>query len=135
MKRGQDHGEAYNTQARLTGKSARHLTDENNDRLHAETPYGAIGKVLRFGEEAVQYICPLALLWTMASTCEGFGMCSLDCLGGVAGDFILYLDDMCNRLSSTASTGAYRKSSPHCCRFCGIPMQETHGNAQSSDLR
>ena len=75
MKRGQEHGAAYNTEARLTGKSARHLSNENDGHLHAETPYGPIGKVLRFGEEVVPYICPLALLWTMASASEGFGMC------------------------------------------------------------
>ena len=67
---------------------------EDGGRLRAETPYGPIGKVLRFGEEAVPYICPLALLWTMASASEGFGMFLLACLGGAAGDFILYLDDV-----------------------------------------
>ena len=40
------------------------------------------------------YICPLALLWTMASASEGFGMFLLACLGGAAGVFILYLDDV-----------------------------------------
>ena len=65
----------YSAQAQLTGeKTARLLAREDANRLHAETPYGPIGKVLRFGEEAVQYICPLALLWTMASASEGFGM-------------------------------------------------------------
>ena len=42
----------------------------------------------------MQYICPLALLWMMASASEWFGMLFLDCLGGDAGDFILYLDDV-----------------------------------------
>ena len=37
--------------------------------------------------------------------------------------------------SSTSSTAAYRKSSLPCCRCCGMPMQEPHGNAQGLDLR
>ena len=61
---------SYRAQERLTGKKARHFAGEDIGRLHAETPYGPIGKVLRFGEEAVPYICPLALLWTMASASE-----------------------------------------------------------------
>ena len=92
MRREQDHGVTYKTQERLAGKRARNLADENTDRLHAETPYGPIGKVLRFGEEAVPYICPLALLWTMASASEWFGSFFVDCLGDDAGDFISYLD-------------------------------------------
>ena len=86
--------ESYTVHERLMGKRARDLGAENQDRLHAETPFGPIGKVLRVGEEAVPYICPLALLWTMASASEGFGMFLLACLGGAAGDFILYLDDV-----------------------------------------
>ena len=85
---------AYETQGRLTGKRSRDIAGENIGRLHAETPYGPSGKVLRFGEEVVTYVCPLALLWTMASASEGFGMFLLACLGGAAGDFILYLDDV-----------------------------------------
>jgi len=84
----------YEAQGRLTGKRSCDIAGENIDRLHAETPYGPIGKVLRVGEEAVPYVCPLALLWTMASASEGFGMFLLACLGGAAGDFILYLDDV-----------------------------------------
>ena len=41
---------SYNAQGRLTGKRSRDIAGENMDRLHAETPYGPIGKVLRFGE-------------------------------------------------------------------------------------
>ena len=73
----------------MTGKRARDIAGDNAANLHAETPYGPIGNVLRFGEEVVPYICPFAVLWTMASASEGFGMCLLACLGGVAGDFIL----------------------------------------------
>ena len=68
----------YSAQSKLTqAKTAQRIAREDADRLHAETPYGPIGKVLRFGEEAVTYICPLALLWTMASASDGFGMCLL----------------------------------------------------------
>ena len=38
------------------------------------------------------YLCQFALLWTMASASEGFGTFLVGCLGGAAGDFILYLD-------------------------------------------
>ena len=85
---------SYGAQERLTGKTVRHFAGEDTDRLRAEIPYGPISKVLRFGEEAVPYICPLALLWTVASESEGVGMFLLACLGGAAGDFILYLDDV-----------------------------------------
>ena len=63
--------ESYEAHGRLTGQGSRVLAYEHKDRLHAETPYGPTGKVLRFGEEAVPYVCPLALLWTMASASEG----------------------------------------------------------------
>ena len=85
---------SYSAEEQLTGNKRRRLANVHYDRLDADTPYGPIGKVLRFGEEAVPYICPLALLWTMASASEGFGMFLLACLGGAAGDFILYLDDV-----------------------------------------
>ena len=42
----------------------------------------------------MQYICPFAMLWMMASASEGFGRCFLDCLDDDAGDVILYLDDV-----------------------------------------
>ena len=79
---------SYSAQEQLTGKKRRRLANVHYDRLDADTPYGPIGKVLRCGEEVVHYICPLALLWMMASASEGFGMFFLDCLGGAAGDFI-----------------------------------------------
>ena len=85
---------SYSAEEQLTGKKRRRLGNVHYGRLGADTPYGPISKVLRFGKEAVQYICPLALLWMMASASEGFGMFLLDCLGGDAGDFILYLDDV-----------------------------------------
>ena len=94
MRRNQVHGVAYKAQELLSGNKSHHIAGENIGRLHEETPYGPIGKVLRFGEEAVPYICPLALMWTMASASEGFGMFLLACLGGAAGDFILYIDDV-----------------------------------------
>ena len=59
----------YSAQAQITvEKTARLLAREDANRLYAETPYGPIG------EESVSYICPLALLWTMASASDGFGM-------------------------------------------------------------
>ena len=79
MRREQFSGVSCAAPERLTGKKARHFAGEDTDRLHAETPYGPIGKVLRFGEEAVPYICPLALLWTMASASMGSAcFCWLD---------------------------------------------------------
>ena len=74
MRRKQVSWVSYEAEERFTGKKVRHFAGEDTDRLHAETPYGPIGKVLRFGEESVSYICPLALLWTMASASDGFGM-------------------------------------------------------------
>ena len=85
---------SYSAEEQPTGTKRRRLANVHYDRLDADTPYGPIGKVLRFGEEAVQYICPLALLWMMASASEGFGKFFLDCLDGDAGDVILYLDDV-----------------------------------------
>ena len=74
--------------------TAQRIARAHTARLDAETPYGPIRKVLRFAEEVVPYICPLALLWAMASASDWFGMFLLDCLGGAAGHFILYLDDV-----------------------------------------
>ena len=66
--------DSYAAIQRITGKKRSASAADDYDRLRAETPYGPIAKVLRFGEEALTYICPFALMWSMASASEEFGM-------------------------------------------------------------
>ena len=85
---------SYAAAERLTGKRAFVAARDDGARLHEETHYGPIVKVLHFGEQVVTCICPLALLWSMASASDEFGMSLVGCLNGALGGFILYIDDV-----------------------------------------
>ena len=63
--------DSYAAQERITGKKRSTSAADDYDRFRAEAPYGPIAKVLRFGEEALTYICPFALLWTPGSNPRG----------------------------------------------------------------
>ena len=54
---------SYNAGERLAGREAWRAVEEHLAHLNAETLYGPIAKVLRFGELVVTYVYQFALLW------------------------------------------------------------------------
>ena len=72
--------DAYAAAERLTGRRAKVAAREDGGRLREGTHYGPIAKVLHFGEQVVTCICPIALMWSMASASDEFGMFLVGCL-------------------------------------------------------
>ena len=70
------------------------LSAELHQVAGAETSYGPIVKTLTLHGHDIPYVCPFALLWSMASVSPGFSALLHSRIGGSVGRVCLYVDEV-----------------------------------------